>query len=290
MSFLFFIDESGQDRKDSPYEVLAGVCVEDQRLWELIQAIQQKEVDIFGCRISAGHKELKARELLKKKTFRLASQLPPFDSERRRQLAKECLEQGGSPTRERLTALSQAKIDFGLCTLQMCATFGVRAFASIVSRDAPRPGPGNYLRKDYAYLFERFFYFLEDMPGNAQGLVIFDEKEKSESHVLLGQMYEYFRTSAKGRQRASRVIPEAFFVHSDLTTAIQLADLIAYVIAWGVRLQMMTLPARSELKEIAEAVLRLRYKTRREIGGNPDFTIWSFSVIDDLLPRDRTER
>ena len=29
MAFFLFIDESGQDRRNSPYEVLAGVAVED---------------------------------------------------------------------------------------------------------------------------------------------------------------------------------------------------------------------------------------------------------------------
>jgi hypothetical protein len=31
MSWALFIDESGQDRRQSPYEVLAGVAVEDRR-------------------------------------------------------------------------------------------------------------------------------------------------------------------------------------------------------------------------------------------------------------------
>lgn len=32
MSYLLFIDESGQDRRDSPYEVLAGISLEDRDL------------------------------------------------------------------------------------------------------------------------------------------------------------------------------------------------------------------------------------------------------------------
>jgi len=31
----------------------------------------------------------------------------------------------------------------------------------MVDKDAPLPAP-DHLRKDYAYLFERFFYFLEE--------------------------------------------------------------------------------------------------------------------------------
>ena len=48
------------------------------------------------------------------------------------------------------------------------------------------------LRKDYAYLFERFFYFLEDNAAREQGIVVFDELEKSQSHLLIDQMHRYF--------------------------------------------------------------------------------------------------
>ncbi|MFW6053116.1 MAG: DUF3800 domain-containing protein, partial [Desulfosalsimonas sp.] len=64
MSYFLFIDESGQDRKESPYEVLAGVAVKDSELWNLIQRIHDLEQDIFGMRISEGALELKAKKLL----------------------------------------------------------------------------------------------------------------------------------------------------------------------------------------------------------------------------------
>jgi hypothetical protein len=36
MAWVLFIDESGHDRKASPYEVLAGIAVRDRDLWPLI--------------------------------------------------------------------------------------------------------------------------------------------------------------------------------------------------------------------------------------------------------------
>ena len=75
-----FIDESGQDQKSSPYEVLAGVAVKDIELWNLIQRIHDLERELFGMRISEGSLELKAKKLLKRKTFRLAAQQPPIDN------------------------------------------------------------------------------------------------------------------------------------------------------------------------------------------------------------------
>ena len=196
MSFLLFIDESGQDRRDSPYEVLAGIAVEDRDLWNLITAVQRAEVDCFGRRYAKEEHELKAKKILKSKVFRHAVQLPPFEPEQRRALAKACLDAGDKAGRDQLTGLAQAKIEFVKQVLQLCSDFRCKAFASITARDAPRTA-GDFLRKDYAYLFERFFYFLEDMGLDALGLVVFDELERSQSHLLVDQMARYFRDTRK---------------------------------------------------------------------------------------------
>jgi len=184
--------------------------------------------------------------------------------------------------------LAQAKLAFVREALLIAARFRCRCLASIIDHDAPRP-TGNYLRKDYAYLFERFFYFLEDAGVNTLGVVVFDELEKSRSHILLDQMHQYFRNTAKGRQRSSRIIPEPFFVHSDLTTGIQLADMIAYIISWAVRVHTMNRPSRDELAEYARLVLQLRHRSVRDVGDDPNFTIWSFATIQDLRPRAEQE-
>ncbi|MDX2040998.1 MAG: DUF3800 domain-containing protein [Acidobacteriota bacterium] len=284
MSFFLFIDESGQDRRSSPYEVLAGIAIEDRDLWNLITAIQKAEIEYFGRRYSKEQHELKAKKILKSKVFRHAVQLPPFAPEQRRELAQQCLDEGARAGRNQLTALAQAKIEFVKQVLLLCARFRCKAFASITSRIAPRP-QGNFLRKDYAFLFERFFYFLEDISPEALGLIVFDELERSQSHLLVDQMARYFRDTAKGRMRSGQVIPEPFFVHSDLTTAIQIADLLAYIIAWGVQIGEMSIPSRPELEELANLVLTLRYRTTRE-SDHQNHIVWSFKTIDDLRPRD----
>ena len=101
-------------------------------------------------------------------------------------------------------------------------------------------GPANHL-------FQRFFYFLEDGAPQEQGIIVFDELEKAQSHILIEQSHKYFKDTAIGRRRASLVIPEPLFVHSDLTTGIQVADLIAYCISWGFRTPQMRKPARADL-------------------------------------------
>ena len=287
MAWFLFIDESGHDRLASPYEVLAGVAIRDHVLRELIARLHDAELDSFGRRYSDGHRELKGSVLLKRKVFRHGALSAELDLADLPALARAALDDGASANARMLKALALAKLDYVATLFDTCVQFGCRAFASIVETDA-KPTAGKGLRKDYAYLFERFFYFLEDNAADDQGIVVFDELEKSKSHLLIDQMHRYFEETAVGRHRASRIIPEPFFVHSDLTTGVQIADLLAYVISWGFRMSHMTKPAREELAPFAKQIARLRYQAVRERFGNPEFKIWSFAHIADL--RTQAER
>ena len=287
MAYFLFIDESGQDHAASPYEVLAGIAVEDQDLWNLIVAVQHLEERIFGRRYSSNSSELKGKKLLKRKVFRQAAQLPSISDEERRQLARHCLENGSTAGKREIAALAQAKIAYVSEVFDICARFRCRVFASIVTRNAPASASSHHLRKDYSYLFQRFFYFLEDTSPLSSGIVVFDELEKSRSHILVEQMDSYFQRTARGRQMSGQIIPEPFFVHSDLTTGIQIADLVAYIVSWGFRRILgMTEPARAELRSIVDRVCRLRHRTVRQIGENKTVETWSFKLIPDLRTKD----
>ena len=279
MAYILFLDESGHDLKDSPYEVIAGIAIEDKSIWNLIRELHLLEENIFGRRYSAGDRELKARKILKTKTFRLANQLPAFDAEERRELAKACLDNGATATKRQLTALAQAKIAFAKEVLQIVANFRCKAFASIVSLNFNPADTPEYLRKDFVYLFERYFYFLEDKPEEPSGIIVFDETEKTQSQRLIQQIENYFKKTNKGRTRATLLIPEPLFVHSDLTTGVQIADLIAYVISWAMRLKGMTKPVRPELSILADLIKPLRNRTIREVGDNPEHEIWSITYV-----------
>ncbi len=268
--------------------MLAGVAVRDADLWPLINQVSELELHHFGRRYSDGPAELKAKKILKRKAFRQAAQFPPFDVDARRLLAKHCLDDGPSATSSMISALAQAKIAFAQDVLQACAVARARVFATMVPADAPKSlAPG--LRKDYAYLFERFSYFLEDRGSGEQGIVVFDELERSRSHLLIDQMRRYFVETQKGRRRAAWIIPEPFFVHSDLTTGVQLADLVAYIISWNVRFGSVVAPARRELDSLGQIVREMRYRALRDIDGNPEFGIWSITLIPDLRPRDERD-
>ena len=67
---LLFIDESGHDHHDMPCEVLAGVVVSEDNLWNLVKAVRSAEKDFFGDYLrNLRQTEMKAKKLLKRKTI-----------------------------------------------------------------------------------------------------------------------------------------------------------------------------------------------------------------------------
>lgn len=284
MGWFLFVDESGQDGRNSPYEVLAGVAVEDRELWRLIQALKESQEAHFGMRLfDAYGAEAKGLKLLKTKVFKHANQKPALAADERTALAHAALTNGGAVKGDQLTALGQAKLAYVADALRLCRKHRTVAFASIIPNDIVRPDY-DFLRKDYAFLFERFFHFLNGQPGNPKpmGTVIFDEIEKTQSQVLIEQMEKYFLHTAKGKTRSRLIVPEPLFVHSDLTTMIQMADLVAYIVSWGVRLtggvRPMTKPRREELDSLARQACALRYHAKTP-GGHDT---WGFTTIGEL--------
>jgi hypothetical protein len=292
---LLFVDESGNDHKESPYEILAGIAIQEQDLWNLVQAVQKIELEIFGVRLAEVNVEMKGKKLLKSKVFRHAGQADPFDDlEERRTLCAEFLrkghreESGGEiepRSRREFTAYGQCVLDFVCRIYEICAAYRVKVFASIVEPTAPRL-VSNFLRKDYSYLFQRFFYFLEDTSPTAMGIVVFDELEKNQCRILIDQMERYFQNTRRGVVRSERIIPEPFFVHSDLTTAIQLVDIMAYSLNWGLRLKKMTKPTRPEMEKFGKYVLNLEYiRDRQDSESGRGHPIYGITYINDLRPK-----
>ena len=291
---LLFVDESGHDHRESPYEILAGAAIREQDLWNLIQAIQNLEVELFGLRLAEVGIEVKGKKLLKTKVFRHATQMEAIDPQKRRDLCIGFLQKGRREalggaleqrSRAEFAAYGQAVLDFVRRIYALSASYHVKIFASIVESSAPRLA-ANFLRKDYAYLFERLFYYLEESGGDEMGIVVFDELEKAQCRILINQMERYFAVTGRGFIRSARIIPEPFFVHSDLTTAIQLVDIVAYSINWGVRLNRMTKPTRPEMEEFGQYAFDLRY-VGKHVVANEELarTIYGITYIDDLRPR-----
>ena len=274
---LLFIDESGHDHHEMPCEVLAGVAVSEDNLWNLVKAVRSAEKDFFGDYLrNLRQTEMKAKKLLKKKRFNSANRpvvIAPADL---LGLANGALTSGATASERQLVGYSRQVLGFVHEVLNIAARHSVQVIASVVDINSPRPAPG-ILRKDYVYLFERYFYLLEALPPRERGLIVFDEMEKSQSHVLIQQMAKYFLGTQTGRYRSSRVVPEPFFVHSDLTTGIFLADLTAYILWMGIA-------TREDEPASTDRVEALRRQTPRNAIPRPTTRRrWYVSTSRDLL-------
>lgn len=295
---LYFVDESGIDLKEAPCVVLAGVSIEEANVWPLTQAFMALIAEVLRFPPERGY-EIKGSKLLKTRVFRHAALTDPLPEIRRNAAIEQLLQKNDESQRagpEELAALAQAKLAFVHRALSLAADFGMTIFASIVPRDAPQQKDRSFLRKDFAYLFQRIHCHVCDQDDHDHGVLIFDEQDPALSQRLLDQIHKYFSETGRGQQRAERMIPMPFFVHSELTPAIQIADLVAYIVNWGLRMGSMPELAREELKPFADKVFNLRYRGRevplkRRFGkrGRPTFGI---AYIPDLRPhfeRETTE-
>jgi hypothetical protein len=293
---LLFVDESGQDHGEMPYEVLAGIAVEQVHLWNLVKAIRAAEKEHFGDYLrNLRVTELKAKKLLKRKRFRLANQRIDIPVEELPALAHAALIKGvaakeagrdsSDVTARELTGYSRSVLRFVDSVLDIAAGFDVKVFASVVDTDAVE-SETDVLRKDVVYLFERYFYMLKDHCPDRRGLVVFDELEKSKAKHLIQRMAAYFLGTKTGRFRSSLIVPEPFFVHSDLTTGVFVADLTAYILGWGWRLSRMPQPCRDELKPYARKLHDLQYHGRKpKQDGTGHWQLHGIVYLDDLRGR-----
>ena len=87
-------------------------------------------------------------------------------------------------------------------------------------------------------MLERFFYRLEE--SKKYGILVFDECDKTEDGRFVRRLQRYYSKTAKGRYRTAWVVPSPFFVSSDMTYAVQAADLCMYCVNWGFRLPSMS--------------------------------------------------
>jgi len=295
---LLFLDESGTDRRDTPYEVTGGIAIGEDRLWEFVQDVDEAQRACFGdvLREVAPRHEFKATTLLARDKFRFAAQGGTLPAPERASLARAFLEAAGRglrPRRAQFTAYGQACAAYVGAVLDVCATHEVRVFASMVDRQAPRADSETALRRDVAFLLERFAYYIEDIRDQAGGsrrqpvgILVADELEHAQCRRLLGRLQRYFQLTARGREWGRLIVPEPFFVHSHLTTGTQVADLVVYVPNWACRYGGMEGAVREELRGYAGRLQGLVHVTKRaDETGTPRLR-YSVVRVPDLRPRD----
>ena len=271
MSWLFFIDESGHDHKKMPLEVRGGVAIHVGKLWSFIQGWHCLEKDAFGVCLRDYGKEAKGHKLLDKDRLRWAAQTTPMARGDRQKNARGFLQKRRKkerneqqPTGVEFTAYGQACLEMARGVFELLIAHDAKLFASAIRRGVKPPKDfteEHYLRKDHVFLFERFYYFLEAKAEH--GLIVMDESDKAIDRKFVSRMEAYFTRTATGRQRTHWIVPAPLFVSSDMTYAVQAADICLYAINWGFRLQSwgVDIEKRDELAtEFGPTLKRLQWE------------------------------
>ena len=94
MSWLLFLDESGHDHRNCPYEVRGGIAVHASKLWPLVHQLQVAEHSAFGANLRQYSKELKGAKLLDKDRFKWSAQADLMPDEARRKHSRGFLMKG----------------------------------------------------------------------------------------------------------------------------------------------------------------------------------------------------
>ena len=145
MSWLFFLDESGHDHKQTPYEVRGGVALHVGKLWPFVQAVQRLELDCFGASLHQYRKELKGTTLLDKKRFKFAAQDAPMNAEERRKHCRAFLTKGlekKNPNRAEFTAYGQACLEMAKGIFELLQSHEAKVVAAAIPRDTAKPEDG----------------------------------------------------------------------------------------------------------------------------------------------------
>jgi hypothetical protein len=257
MSFILFMDESGHDHKQMPYEVRGGIALHASRVWAFALQMRELELRTFGVHLHDYGSEVKGDKLLDKSRFKWAAQLQPgtdlpyeFTPETRRLLAMEFLIRGQDngartrrgepalpPSRLQMTAYGQSCIAFAEATMRLLVEQNARLFAAAIPRGVGKWAPGHnpdHLRRDLVYLFERYCYFLDE--EDETGLLVMDQVETTNDRRFGQRIARYFVGTETGRRRAERLVPVPLFVTQDVSYTLGAADMCIYAINHGFRL------------------------------------------------------
>lgn len=292
MSWLLFIDESGHDHRNMPFEVRGGIALHLSRIWPFVQDFFTLEQHCFGTRLIEYGKEIKGSKLLERKHFSWAQQLHELTDAERQKAVRRFLSQGAQeqrPSQRDFTAYGQACLMMADGIFSLLERHRAVVFASLI-RQGCRPPRGyqyeHFLRKDHVFLQERFFYFLER--NQEYGLFVMDQTEATDDSRFVKRLRNYYTKTRTGRERTRWIVPEPLFVDSRMYPAIQAADLIIYCINWGYRLPAWDYhgQVRDEIgRRYGEQLSNLQFSGDGYRDGNVFRTWGIFYVPDPYEPR-----
>lgn len=285
MSYLLFMDESGHHGGDG-YEVRGGIALPASHGWRFTRRMRGLEGRCFGDLLSNHGTELKAVKLCERARLKKARSRPNFPDDERQRLCREYLGQarnGIAPTYSHAVAYAQAGVMFVSKLLELVKEERGFAFASIVPAKHQKPPTSisrNYVRRDIAYLMERFYYFLEEKEED--GILVLDETDRTDDRRFLQRLERYFSSHETGKAHCRCILPTPLFTESNMSYPVQAADVVCYLVSQGFRVPSMTLPARGDLKpgwlKLLEA---LRYQSVRTTKTGDMLTLHSLVYVHE---------
>lgn len=285
MSWLLFLDESGHDHKQMPYEVRGGIALHAQQLWPFVRAVDDLEYATFGARLADYHKEFKGSTLVDKKRVKWARRRPWMDEAERRKFAKRFLDCGANkqePQDDEFVGYGQACFRMAEGVFRLLRDHQAHIFAGVIPRGARKPKDfafEHYLRTDLVYMLERYYYFLK--ARHEHGLLVLDRVEETDDRRFIHRLEGYFTKTTNGSIRTEWIVPSPLFVSSILTIPVQAADLCIYCLNWGYRrVRGMNAEVRPEIVESFEPwIERLCWKVRAP--GEAKHYMYGIVYVDD---------
>ncbi len=161
MSYLLFMDESGHDHRNCPYEVRGGIAIHAERIWPFIRAMVSLEEPCFGDFLHKYGLEIKGHRLLDKDRFKWAYQKPWYEDALRRSNCVSFLKKKFTKQAIRdfeFASYGQACIMMTRGIFHLLLDHDAVVFASAINRGVRKPAThkaNEFLRKDQVFLLER---------------------------------------------------------------------------------------------------------------------------------------
>ena len=190
------------------------------------------------------------------------------------------------PRNNEITALSQACISFAHKCLDILNKYKTPLFAAYIDLAAPTYPQGEFLRRDYRFLFERLSWRIKKGRKHDLGILVLDRSETNQLRRLCEELSNFCTNTQVGYTVSQYILPTPFFVDSALTPLVQIADLCIYIANWSVRPSTkFTEPVRPDLFSLSKKVSNMDQKIWRD---NDTYPHHSLFYLDSLIdPRDQ---
>ena len=189
---LVFIDESGQPHpNDSTINpVLCGVCIKESDIRTISRDIYRLKMRIFGK-----DTEIKSTSLIRRRIFT-----------------------------KKMTINKQYVDDF----VKTAYSYDIKVFAIIMDKpNNPVILSESLLPKHYKLLLKRVEYFCENN-NHDKAILVFDEVPGND--LIVAKCITKFLYKSKIGKKFNRILEMPLFVSSEVTPAIQIADIFASII------------------------------------------------------------